>query len=170
MRRLLRAGGIAVLSLSACNYTEGECWIDSQDGDVVGAGGGPIGPGWGGFGDAPPTPQGTTGIPAPDCNVASNTCEGKCSTDYVRAAESCASIKDATFRQMCNDEAYINYRRCRQGCSPDKTDCKERCKKQCDKIHDRCHADCTKNDPTQACHAKCNEEYAQCLRECDKDC
>lgn len=53
------------------------------------------------------------------------------------------------------------------GCTPD---CKEVCKEKCDKIHDRCHENCTKHDPTQSCRKKCNDEYASCLRDCDRNC
>lgn len=56
MKRVLQLTGIAALVLSACNYTEGSCWIDGEDSGGVGAGGGPIGPGWGGYGDVPPEP------------------------------------------------------------------------------------------------------------------
>jgi hypothetical protein len=50
------------------------------------------------------------------------------------------------------------------------SNCKERCKKLCDAIHDRCHQDCTKDKPTKACHDRCNQEYGDCIHECDKPC
>lgn len=60
MRGVLQITWVAALVLTACNYTEGSCWIDGQDSGSVGAGGGPIGPGWGGFGETPPEAQDET--------------------------------------------------------------------------------------------------------------
>ncbi|WP_437554721.1 hypothetical protein WME97_22210 [Sorangium sp. So ce367] len=49
-------------------------------------------------------------------------------------------------------------------------DCKERCKVNCDAIRDGCHEDCTKRGPTSTCRAKCNADYAKCLRKCEDSC
>lgn len=69
----LVAAGLAVaamLDIAACNYTEGECYPreDIEGTGSDGAGGGPILPGWGGYGDAPPEPQDATEPPPLNCN------------------------------------------------------------------------------------------------------
>ena len=80
-------------------------------------------------------------------------------------------IEDEAQRGTCADGAYAAYKCCREGCAQSGiSDCRERCKKQCDTIHDRCHADCTKNDPTSSCHAKCNNGYGACRKRCGQDC
>lgn len=66
MRKPLCIAAIAMSVLVTCNYDEGQCWIDGQEDGAVGAGGGPIVPGAGGFGDVPPEPQDATD-PTPDC-------------------------------------------------------------------------------------------------------
>lgn len=60
----------AFLGFAACNYTEGQCYRreDIEGSGTDGVGGGPIVPGWGGFGDAPPEPQDATDPPPLDCN------------------------------------------------------------------------------------------------------
>lgn len=67
MRKLWWIAGLAVSVLITCNYDEGECWIEGQGNGSVGAGGGPILPGAGGFGDVPPEPQ-DAADPPPDCD------------------------------------------------------------------------------------------------------
>jgi hypothetical protein len=102
--------------------------------------------------------------------VSQSPCIEKCLADYEIDAIACGKIDNEARRKTCQDAAHVRYKSSRENCEQkDKADDKERCKKQCDKIHDRCHADCTKNDPTSSCHAKCNNEYAECLRECDRN-
>lgn len=67
MRSLLWILGLALLASASCNYDEGACWIDGEGDGNVGAGGGPIAPGWGGYGDVPPQPQDTADPPPTDC-------------------------------------------------------------------------------------------------------
>lgn len=58
-----------VLLLSACTYTDGQCWLRSDDNGGTGAGGGVIVPPYGGGdnGNVPPTPQGAGDSTPPDC-------------------------------------------------------------------------------------------------------
>jgi hypothetical protein len=67
MRKLLCIAGVTILGFIACNYDEGECWIDGQEAGGVGAGGPILPPGTGGFGDVPPEPQDAADPPV-DCN------------------------------------------------------------------------------------------------------
>ncbi|MEZ4312439.1 MAG: hypothetical protein R3F14_30795 [Polyangiaceae bacterium] len=49
---------LSALAFTACNYTDGLCYLQEDLDGSEGAGGGIIVPGGeGGFGDAPPTPQ-----------------------------------------------------------------------------------------------------------------
>lgn len=61
----------AILGLTACNYTEGPCYRreDIEGSGPNGVGGGPIVPGWGGYGDVPPDPQDNTDPKPVDCNL-----------------------------------------------------------------------------------------------------
>ena len=105
------------------------------------------------------------------CITPPTPCHEKCLADYEVEATKCGQIGDEAQRKTCQNGAYAYYKSCRENCAQsDINDCRERCKKQCDTIHDRCHADCTKNDPTSSCHAKCNNEYGACLKQCDQDC
>lgn len=60
-----------------CQQIEGECWPVSEDGQGQGAGGGPLLPGAGGFGDVPPEPQDTTERAYVDCDVQEQPDKGK---------------------------------------------------------------------------------------------
>lgn len=72
---LLAVSALAVTALfdvAACNYTDGPCYRreDIQNPSPNGAGGGPIVPGTGGYGDAPPPRPQSTDDPQPiDCDV-----------------------------------------------------------------------------------------------------
>lgn len=70
MSRLgLWIAAIAIACLTACNYTEGQCWIQDEDNGGMGAGGGPIVPyGGGGYGNVPPEPQDADDPPPLECN------------------------------------------------------------------------------------------------------
>jgi hypothetical protein len=61
----------AIWGFTACNYTEGPCYRreDIEGPGSDGAGGGPIVPGWGGYGDVPPEQQSTTEPEQVDCNA-----------------------------------------------------------------------------------------------------
>lgn len=61
----------AILGFTACNYTDGPCYRreDIETAGPNGAGGGPIVPGWGGYGDVPPKPQSTTEPEPVDCTL-----------------------------------------------------------------------------------------------------
>jgi len=163
MRRMLRIAGVAICVLTACNYTEGQCWIDGESAGSVGAGGGPLVPGWGGFGDVPPEPQGAGDPPPPDCNIVKDTpCKEKCLADYVAAAEKCTELKDnEAQKRTCDEAAFARYSSCRDDCVKQENDCKK-CKLDCDAEHDECHAQCK----DAGCHAKCNEAYGKCLKQC----
>ncbi|MEZ4295592.1 MAG: hypothetical protein R3B70_11500 [Polyangiaceae bacterium] len=55
---VLWVGILSVLGFTACNYTDGLCYLQEDLDGYEGAGGGVIVPGGeGGFGDVPPTPQ-----------------------------------------------------------------------------------------------------------------
>jgi hypothetical protein len=69
MKKLFWTTGIALLVLAACNYDEGQCWIDGEGAGSDGAGAGPIVPGTGGYGDVPPDPQDATDPRLADCNA-----------------------------------------------------------------------------------------------------
>lgn len=98
-------------------------------------------------------------------------CEKRCQSDYDDAAAACGKMQDQGQKRACQDGAYASYESCRAGCGQKSHgDCKERCKAQCDKVYNRCRDDCYKNDNTRSCYSRCMDEYAPCLRECDKDC
>ena len=60
---------VLVSLLSACTYTDGQCWLRSDDSGGTGAGGGVIVPPYGGgdYGEVPPTPQDAADSIPPDC-------------------------------------------------------------------------------------------------------
>jgi hypothetical protein len=59
---------LLVFEASACTAIDGECWSRSENGTGSGAGGGPIVPNQGGYGDVAPEPQGAGDSPSPpDC-------------------------------------------------------------------------------------------------------
>ena len=101
MRRVLQLAGIAALVVvTACNYTEGSCWIDGQDSGSVGAGGGPIGPGWGGFGEAPPEPQDESN--AVDCDQQGKWSElPECDLQYEQDTAYCNRFHKKTDAAQC---------------------------------------------------------------------
>lgn len=69
MRKLLWITTIALSLSAACSYTEGECWLRSEDSGQDGSGGGPLLPGGpGGYGDVPPEPQDVNDSAPPECN------------------------------------------------------------------------------------------------------
>lgn len=69
MKGILWIALSAILGFTACNYTDGPCYRreDIEGPGSDGVGGGPIVPGWGGYGDVPPDPQEGTDPPL-NCN------------------------------------------------------------------------------------------------------
>src|ERR1041384_7898093 len=59
---------LSACTLSACSFTEGPCYRREDIEGPSGAGGGTIVPGWGGYGDVPPDPQGAEPQPV-DCDL-----------------------------------------------------------------------------------------------------
>lgn len=57
MRLQKFAAALVFVGLASCNWDEGPCYL-RDDVEGGGVGGGPIAPGWGGYGEAPPEPQG----------------------------------------------------------------------------------------------------------------
>ncbi len=55
------------LAFAGCTEVDGQCWRRSDDVPGSGVGGGPIGPGWGGYGDVDPQPQDAADQPPPGC-------------------------------------------------------------------------------------------------------
>ncbi len=58
-----------ILGVTACNYTDGQCYLREDVEGSDGAGGGVIAPPAGGFGDVPPKPQGAGEPQSFDCNA-----------------------------------------------------------------------------------------------------
>lgn len=71
MKRLSWIVVLGILGFTACNYTDGQCYRreDIEGTGPDGAGGGPIVPNWGGYGDVPPDPQDSTEPEPVDCNA-----------------------------------------------------------------------------------------------------
>ena len=92
MKRLLWISAITISLLTGCNYDEGQCWSRSEEDGQTGAGGGPIVPGGGGFGDAPPEPEPQAADPTPpDCPAAS---EVRCASPGSSACvDQCEAIE-----------------------------------------------------------------------------
>jgi hypothetical protein len=109
IKNLLLSAGIALLGITACNYTVGECWPVGQEGgssEGVTAGGGvilPTGPsGAGGFGDQPPKePQ----------NARDPKQEIKCNSDEDEDAETETETPTETETETpigCNAEGTVS--------------------------------------------------------------
>ena len=158
--------------LTACNYTEGQCWIDGESAGSVGAGGGPLVPGWGGFGDVPPEPQGAGDPLPPDCNIVKDTpCNEKCLADYVAAAEKCTEFKDdEAQKKTCDEAAFARYASCRENCAKAKNDDLEKCKDKCDEKATEEHKLC---DPIEdkkqkaKCRQAAEEHRSTCYMACE---
>ena len=156
-----------------CNTVDPSQCFPNTSGGFGGSGELPIGAGvgatTGGFGAPPPKRPLDYGDPPNPCIMPPTPCVGKCLDAYETAAGQCGLIAVQAQRRTCQDAAYANYKICDAACKKS-DDCKEACKKKCDNIHDICHAACTKKDPTSSCHAKCNDEYGACLKQCDQKC
>jgi hypothetical protein len=95
MRRFLWIAAISTTLLTSCNYDDGACWSRTEDDGHTGAGGGPIVPGGGGYGDAPePKPQDTTD-PATmgGCDDTEWSDNPVCSRQYASDREKCRKAK-----------------------------------------------------------------------------
>jgi hypothetical protein len=124
MRKLLCGVIVAVFALAACNMTVGECWIEGQDGQGSGAGGGVIVPSQGGYGDVPPEPQGAGEPQPPDCNIVADTpCNEKCLKDYENAAAVCGKLANNSDRLTCQSAAQVAYTTCRNNCQQQEKTC-----------------------------------------------
>lgn len=159
---------IAVSCLPACAQMEGQCWIDDRGNPGgPGAGGGPIVPGGGGYGDEPaPAPQnGSDGRLYFNCN-AHGPCENKCLDDFVAAADACAKIQDEGQRKACQYAVYVQYMTCWQTCKQ-----LEDWRKKCDDEAEACEAECRKlpeddKSGRRKCWQRCNNAYADCAKKC----
>lgn len=172
MDRRAWIAGLSLSLLGACNWVDGACWLKSEDNAGSGAGGAPIAPVGGGFGDAPdPTAQAAGDPPPPpEClQVPQGACFQKCLSDYEAAAGECGKIANDSQRSLCQQSAYTAYKTCRSACEQQQKQDKERCKQACDTINDVCHEKCNNKNPTPACHQKCNQDHADCLYDCEKD-
>jgi len=90
-------GSMAILGPAACNYTDGPCYRreDIEGPGSDGVGGGPIVPGWGGYGDVPPEPQNADEPEPIACNEAAPQADPqhRCAVQGSDACvEQCASI------------------------------------------------------------------------------
>lgn len=173
--------------IAGCQQIDGACWPANEDGNGAGAGGGPIVPGWGGYGDEPqPKPLGSANYPTDPCMQ-----QAECTVTWKIGSDSCANAGDAGCTSLHRghysslDDAKKDCERVyginpatgsgAQSCDACRwantaADCVEACKRKCDEIHDKCHADCTKNNPTSSCHNQCNQVYGKCLQKCEKEC
>lgn len=119
MRSLLWVVAVATALLSSCNYDDGACWSPTEDNGQTGAGGGPVVPAGGSFGDAPPepTPQGADPSP-PGCgsqpqqcgsgdNVSKGAyryCAGTCSERCSKVGAGAFSAADFPYKTTIPDD------------------------------------------------------------------
>jgi hypothetical protein len=104
--------------------------------------------------------------------AAETPCHKKCLESYEQDGGICGKIKnDEPAYIKCHNEAYERYKGCRAKCTQQQqNDCLEHCKDLCYQIMDKCKGDC-KDDPNpRECRSRCTNEYADCLRECDRKC
>ncbi|MEZ4313935.1 MAG: hypothetical protein R3F14_38425 [Polyangiaceae bacterium] len=170
MTNIHRIAAVVLLctSVVACQEV-GECWYETEGGQGAGVGGGPIGPGAGGFGEAPPEPQSADEPLPPDCQIVpQGACFEKCLSDYEEAAAVCGKMEDEAQRQACQDVAYAAYKSCRTQCTKQQNDCLEHCKDLCYQLWEKCRDDCPKGDAN--CLSECTNKLADCNRECDRKC
>jgi hypothetical protein len=166
MRNVLRIL-IATLSLlSACTQTEGQCWYDGPNNGNIGAGGGPIVSGGGGFGDAPPKPQDAANPVPPDCEMVPDThCNEKCLADYESAAAKCGGIDDDGQRKTCQDAAFASYKSCRNYCQSTQGQWDDKCWDDYQDDNNACGK--MKDGPEKAkCRQVAGERYGDCKQKC----
>jgi hypothetical protein len=92
----------AILGIAACNYTDGQCYRreDVEGPGSDGAGGGPIVPGWGGYGDVPPTPQDADDPQPVDCDLEPKPDkgdEGNKGNDSGSCGDGSATVAEGTY-------------------------------------------------------------------------
>lgn len=167
MDRRAWIAGFFLSFLGACNWVDGACWLKSDDDKGSGAGGGPIAPSGGRFGDAPdPAPQAAGDPPPPpECvHAPSDACNQNCLTNYANNADKCDDIGDEAQRKACQASAYTAYMACRDRCTMIQSQWRKACEEQAEK----CEADCRKKPKEErgACWSKCNNEYGECTKRC----
>ncbi|MEZ4298441.1 MAG: hypothetical protein R3B70_26050 [Polyangiaceae bacterium] len=169
MTNIHRIAAVVLLctSVVACQEV-GECWYETEGGQGAGVGGGPIGPGAGGFGEAPPEPQSADEPLPPDCLIVpQGACFEKCLSDYEDAAAVCGKMEDETKRRACQDAAYATYKSCRGTCQNVYNACKDKCDEKATEAHKLCEA--MKDGPGKAkCRQVAEEQRANCYRDCEK--
>jgi len=169
-----------------CQQIDGACWSVSEDGQGSGAGGGPIVPSTGGYGDAPtPKPLGEPNYPTDPCMQ-----QAECTVTWKVGSSSCgaagdpgctnlhrghyATLEDA--KKDCEKIYGINpptgsgALSC-DGCkwvTSGADDCLEHCKDLCYEIWVNCRKDCPKGDGN--CLSECTNKLAECNKECEKKC
>jgi len=126
------AAALVLLGLTSCNYDVGPCYR-REDIEGAGAGGGPIGPGWGGYGEAPSEPQDATDPPPVECGGSScsydpdedtcgpspanlEECYEDCAYQHGRDMEACSRKKDPKKRPACYEKANRKNADCRHDC------------------------------------------------------
>lgn len=165
--------------VSACNYDTGECFLRDEGGE--GVGGGVITPGAGGFGEAPPEPQ---GAPAPanpcsrtaECTVTwkagSDVCEGRGTAGSCTTLLQCQVMTLDEAIAYCEKVNGVGTDAGAQSCGPCQwatsatDDPVEKCKKRCDEENLDCIANCPKGN--QSCMDQCNQKNGKCLKDCEK--
>jgi len=155
--------------VSACSYTEGQCFPEGEGGNNAGVGGGTISPnGSGGFGNVPPKPQDASGPMPPDCMMVPNDpCHQKCLSDYEEQAVKCAQIHEESVRRLCQEAAYQTYKSCKDACQSAHNDCYDKCDAIAEKEREKCNK--MSPGPGQAkCNQNVNEQWATCYEECRK--
>ena len=175
MDRRAWIAGLSLSFLGACNWVDGACWLKKDDNAGSGAGGSPIVPSGGSFGDAPgPKPQGAGDPqpgdppPPPEClQVPQGKCYEKCLSDYTDTSEKCGKIESESQRLVCQESAYQAYKVCRAACLKAENDCLDHCKDLCVDIWEGCYDKCKGNN---TCGEKCMRELIACNEKCEEKC
>ncbi len=97
---------LLVLGWSACTTSDGECWLKNEDGAGPGAGGGPIVPSQGGYGDVPPGPQGVGGT-SETASAASSPCDADESPAELVDVRCPAAKRGVTCMMYCADNGHF---------------------------------------------------------------
>lgn len=174
--------------IAGCQQIDGACWPANEDGNGAGAGGGPIVPGWGGYGDEPqPKPLGSANYPTDPCMQ-----QAECTVTWKIGSDSCANAGDAGCTSLHRghysslDDAKKDCERV-YGINPATNSgamscdaCKwvgsasagEECRRQCDKEWETRNDECRKlknKDARAKCWEDSNLKYAECLKKCPRD-
>jgi hypothetical protein len=97
-----------------------------------------------------------------------NPCTERCAKDFEGDAARCIQKPTEAQRRECQRAALASYKNCQGACrrnlgDPCVEECeweKKLCDSQCRKIPDK------KKREREACWAKCEREYAECLKNC----